>query len=185
VLDGAIDLAAETGDEEHLDRARNAVDRMQRLVDDLLTLADEGRTLGDRASVAVADLVDDCWSNVETADADLVVETDLTVSADAGRLAQLFENLFDNAVRHGGDDVTVTVADLDDATGFAVEDDGDGIPPGDREDVFESGHTTETRGTGLGLSIAEQIVEAHGWEIDVAEGGDGGARFEVRDVDVT
>ncbi|MES3517980.1 MAG: PAS domain S-box protein [Natronomonas sp.] len=75
--------------------------------------------------------------------------------------------------------VVVRVGDLED--GFYVEDDGPGIPPEDRNQVFESGYTTAEQGTGFGLAIVEEIVEAHGWQITVTDGRDGGARFEIRD----
>jgi PAS domain S-box-containing protein len=87
----------------------------------------------------------------------------------------------DDADEHDPDGVTVTVGDLDD--GFYVEDDGPGIPPGERDRVFESGYSTAATGTGFGLAIVERIVEAHGWRIDVTEGSEGGARFEIRGVE--
>jgi signal transduction histidine kinase len=48
-----------------------------------------------------------------------------------------------------------------------------------RDDVFDSGVSTNGDGTGLGLSIVKQIVDAHGWEIDVGEAASGGARCEI------
>jgi PAS domain S-box-containing protein len=76
--------------------------------------------------------------------------------------------------------VTVTVGGLPD--GFYVEDDGPGIPPENREAALEAGHTTGN-GTGLGLSIVQRVAEAHGWDVSVTDGTDGGARFEVTGVD--
>jgi signal transduction histidine kinase len=104
-----------------------------------------------------------------------------TFEADHARLQQLFENLLGNALTHGGSGVTVRVGTL--AEGFFLEDDGSGIPPADRDTVFESGFTTNASGTGFGLSIVSDITEAHGWRVDATEGTDGGARFEVRGVD--
>ena len=46
--------------------------------------------------------------------------------------------------------------------------------------MFDSGYTTGEEGTGLGLSIVETIVTAHGWEIDVTDGAEDGARFEIQ-----
>ncbi|TYT61402.1 PAS domain-containing protein [Natrialba swarupiae] len=87
-----------------------------------------------------------------------------------------------DAIDHGGEGVTVTIADVD--GGFAVEDDGPGIPPEERDRVFEPGYTTEPDGTGLGLRIVEDVVDDHDWSIDVVDGNDGGARFDVTGVDV-
>jgi len=86
----------------------------------------------------------------------------------------------DNAVEHGGADVTVTVGAL--ASGFYVEDDGTGIPPDERDDVFAAGYSTAAEGTGFGLRIVEQVATAHGWDVRVTSGSDGGARFEITGV---
>jgi signal transduction histidine kinase len=68
----------------------------------------------------------------------------------------------------------------DDVRGFFVEDDGPGIPPAEREQVFEHGYSTNHDGTGFGLSIVRAVADAHGWEVRITEGTDGGARFEFR-----
>ena len=67
--------------------------------------------------------------------------------------------------------------------GFAVADDGRGIPPAERDDVFRRGYSTTDDGTGYGLAIVETFVAAHGWSVDVTESDAGGARFEARGVD--
>ncbi|MFB6218083.1 MAG: sensor histidine kinase [Halobacteriaceae archaeon] len=87
----------------------------------------------------------------------------------------------DDAVEHGGEGITVTVGALDD--GFYVEDTGQGIPEGDRDRAFEFGYSTDSDGTGFGLAIVENVVESHGWTVDVAEGEAGGARFEITGVE--
>lgn len=74
--------------------------------------------------------------------------------------------------------MTVHVGETD--GGFYVADDGSGIPPEEREAVFERGYTTSEEGTGLGLSIVDEIARAHGWEAVVTESRSGGARFEFR-----
>jgi PAS domain S-box-containing protein len=78
--------------------------------------------------------------------------------------------------------VHVRLGDLED--GFFVEDDGPGIPETDRDRVFEAGYSTDPNGTGVGLKVVQDVVEAHGWQIEVTEGRDGGARFEVTGVRV-
>ena len=68
--------------------------------------------------------------------------------------------------------------------GFYVEDDGPGVPPDKRDDVFGFGYSAkDDRGHGVGLASVRQIAVAHGWEVKVTEGDMGGARFEVRDVE--
>jgi len=83
---------------------------------------------------------------------------------------------FDSGDGHGP---TVRVGTLDDGDGFYVADDGPGIPPDDRETIFESGFSTTESGSGFGLSIVSQIATAHGWDVTVTESPTGGARFEI------
>ena len=180
VANGRLELAREDCESEHLAAVGRAHERMDTLITDLLTLARDGETVTDREPVALAPLVADCWSNVETAAATLVTDIDRTVLASESRLSQLFENLVRNAIEHGGEDVTVTVGELDD--GFYVADDGPGIPDDDRDAVFEAGYSTAEEGTGFGLSIAREVAAAHGWEISLGGSADGGARFEITGV---
>lgn len=181
VAKGRLELAEEECDSEDLEHVRDAHDRMEALIEDLLTLARQGATVTDRESVAISPLVERCWSNVETGDATLRMDIDRTVLADKSRLKQVFENLIRNAIEHGGEGVTVTFGEL--ADGIYVEDDGAGIPAEDHDEVFEAGYSTREEGTGFGLSIVEQIVEAHEWSIDVTDGADGGARFEITGIE--
>lgn len=162
---------------EHLTPLVAALERMESIIEDTLTLARQGETVGEMRSVSAVELVGKCWQGVETAAATLEIDDEFTIRGDRDRLRHVFENLFRNAVEHGGRDVTVRVGRTGES-GFYVEDDGPGIPPGDRDAVFEPGHTSAAGGTGFGLTIVRRIAEAHGWEVSVTEGRDGGARFE-------
>jgi PAS domain S-box-containing protein len=200
VARGRLHLYDQSGDEEHIEQSKQSLDRMSTLIDDLLELARQGATVSDPVSTSVTEVARRAWSTVATGTAALTtdLDPDVTVDADPTRLRQLFENLFRNSVEHGStsnrpaagdsvahgstdgaDPVTVRLVALDGTRGFAVEDDGIGIDPADRPQVFESGFTTATGGTGFGLAIVGRVVEAHGWEIGVTEGTAGGARFEV------
>jgi PAS domain S-box-containing protein len=181
VADGRVELARMECDSDHLDDVARALDRMTEMIDDVLALAREGDRIDELEPVDLASLTEGCWKNVETADATLATAADRTIRADRGRLQHLFENLLRNAVEHGGAEVSVTVGEVD--GGFYVEDDGPGIPDGDRERVFETGYSTSEGGTGFGLRIVEQIAEAHGWDVDVTTGADGGARFSITGVE--
>jgi PAS domain S-box-containing protein len=183
VAKGSLDLAAATGEDEHFERASEALDRMETLVADVLELARQGQLVDETERVALSDVVRRAWGSVNAPDATLEADTgDAAVAADAGRLQELFENLFRNAVEHGGEDVTVTVTALDD--GFAVADDGPGLPADAREDVFERGYTSTDDGTGFGLAIVREIAQAHDWSVAaVPSDDDRGARFEVTGVD--
>ena len=177
-----LDRVRQERDSEHLDSAWDALERMNQIVDETLTLARSGRTVGDLEPVDLSRLATACWRNVDTAGASIEVGDLGRVEADPDRCRHLFENLYRNAIEHGGDDVSVRVGSL--ADGFFVEDDGPGVPTEERSEVLNAGYSTTDGGSGLGLAIVRQIVEAHGWEIRVAAGVDGGARFEVTGVDV-
>ena len=183
VAKGRLELARDESDNEHLEAADAALDRMDELINDLLLLARSGDHIDEMAPVNLAKLVENCWRNVETGDACSKTATELTIRADRSRVSQLLENLFRNAIEHGGEDVTVTVGELKD--GFYVEDDGPGIPGDDQDAVFEVGYSTLSGGTGFGLSIVNRVVKAHGWSIHVTDSSNDGARFEITGVQVT
>ncbi|WP_311170315.1 hybrid sensor histidine kinase/response regulator [Halobellus ordinarius] len=180
VAQGHLELVRETYDDDHLDVVASAHDRMEALIDDLLRLARASEAATETDVVDLKSLLNGCWGNVDTADATLDIDIDRAVDGDETRLKQVFENVFRNSIDHGRADVTVTVGELDD--GFYIEDDGPGIPASDRDNIFDAGFSTSPDGTGFGLSIVKQVIEAHGWAIDVTDGTEGGARFEITDV---
>jgi signal transduction histidine kinase len=182
VAQGHVDLLRDEVDNEHLDTVANAHERMENIIEDVLELARHGETIGETEPCDLRLVAEESWATVDTADATLEFGADLDFEGDRDRLVQLFENLFRNAVEHGGESVTITVGALDDRSGFFVADDGPGIPAEDREAVFEPGHTTTADGTGFGLAIVKNIVEAHGWTISVTDSESGGARFEIEDI---
>ncbi|WP_335999070.1 PAS domain S-box protein [Halorientalis halophila] len=181
VAQSRLELIRRGDDSEDLAVMAEQLVRMEELIEDVLAIARHGQQVDDREPVEIAPLAESCWQTVETGDAELVLDTDRTISVDTSRIQQLFENLFRNAIEHGGRDVTIRVGTLSD--GFYVEDDGPGIPEGEREAVFDHGYTTDDDGTGFGLNIVKEIVNAHGWTVRVTEGTTGGARFEITGID--
>jgi signal transduction histidine kinase len=178
-----VNVAQETGEDVHFEKAIDGLTKMSRIIDDLVTLAREGTMVDDPAAMDLATVVDIAWGSVDAGGATLTTDDDLgTVYADEGPLQHLLENVFRNAVDHGGEDVTVHVGRL--PHGFYVEDDGPGIPESDREHVFEPGFSKSRDGTGLGLRIVERVATAHGWSVAAVESEElGGARIEVTGVD--
>ncbi len=199
VARGYTDLAIDAIDEgdldaarDHLGRVSDAQRRMEGLVDRLLELARDGGPVEEPDPVSLSDVIRDAWAGVDTDDAALSVSAnaeETRILADRDRLRQLFENLVHNGVEHGitddrpaddgcgandGPVITISVERLSD--GFAVSDDGPGIPEEAREHVFESGVTTSEDGVGLGLAIVEEVAADHGWSVTV-EDADPGARF--------
>ena len=182
VASGSIELAAETGNEEDFERARDALDRMDDIIESTLQVARSGRDDPDEATVSLSAIAERGWRNVPTGDSTLELRGDDRVRADPDQLESLLENLFRNAVEHGasGGPVSVTVGATED--GFYVADDGVGLPESEREAVFQRGVTTSEGGTGLGLSIVRDIADAHGWQVALQESGAGGVRIEVSGV---
>jgi PAS domain S-box-containing protein len=181
VARGHLKLARDAGRKDSLERVADAHERMDRLIDDLLTLARQGQVVGETEPADLERLAHEAWATVETTDATLSVRDVGTVEADPDRAVQLYENLFRNSVEHAGPDVEIEVGATGD--GFYVADDGPGIPSEERERVLEHGYTTADDGTGFGLAIVVDIAEAHGWDVDVTESDEGGARFEITGVD--
>jgi len=196
VAEGHLELARAECDSDSLDKVSQAHERMRVLIDDLLTFARAGETATDLESVALADIVEECWQTVEGTRNTLVVETDRQIRADTAKLRRLLANLLrnsaehgsadaqtpsDDAAEHGGENITVRVGTVEDTDrhGFYVADDGTGIPADDREQVFEGGYSTGEDGTGFGLKIVQRIAEVHGWTVTATESEAGGARFEV------
>lgn len=107
------------------------------------------------------------------------------VSGTETLLARALRNLVDNAIRHTHDQVTIRVWTAAPWVHVQVEDDGDGIPAGQREHVFDrfarldEARARDAGGSGLGLAIAREIVHAHGGSILVDDAPSGGARFTV------
>ncbi|AXG10205.1 PAS domain S-box protein [Haloplanus rubicundus] len=183
---GHVDMARQ-GDESvdaSLDRALSALERMEAMIEEVLELSKQGEIVHETDPVSFERIVDLAWEHVDTDTATRRIADDLhgwTLPADESRLRQLLENLLGNAVKHAGPGVTIRLGRLSGREGFFIEDDGPGIEPSARNRIFESGFTSAADGTGFGLAIAKQIVDAHGWSIDVtdAEDNTGGGRFEI------
>ena len=182
-LGGRLELARETGDDSHFERARESLERVETLVDDLADVMREGSLVNDARTVDVGRVARGTWESLDTAEATLGVGPTAPIHADERALTRLLQNLFRNAVEHGGSSVTVTVGSLDGEPGFFLEDDGPGIDPDERDRVFEPSYSTKSGGTGFGMVSARQIVLAHGWELSITESESGGARFEISGVE--
>lgn len=105
---------------------------------------------------------------------------------DQGLLEQVVRNLVDNAARHAVARVVFSLRAVGGAAVLGVEDDGPGIPPEQRERVFDrfvrldEARARDSGGSGLGLSIVREIVRLHGGAVSISESGLGGAHVEVR-----
>ena len=166
-------------------------ERVQRLVDDLLLLArvDEHRLDLAARPVDVDDVV---FAEASRLRSDTTLRID-TRQVSAGRiqgdevaLQRIVRNLGDNAARHASTTVAFELTDTDGTVELVVDDDGPGIPPVDRQRIFErfvrldEARSRDHGGTGLGLAIVAELVAAHQATIELTDSPLGGARFRVR-----
>jgi len=172
-------------------------DRLRRMVEDLLDLArfDAGQVMFDRQPVELEGLVGAVVErlSVRAAERAVRVENLLTdfppIIGDGDRLAQVFTNLVDNAIKHmpEGGVVKLHGEHRHGWITIHVDDSGSGIPPEELSRIFERFYQLDKaraggpgRGVGLGLAISREIVQAHGGRL-VAQSEPGrGSRFTVQ-----
>ncbi len=166
--------------------------RLQQLVEDLLFLArsDEGTGPVRFRPVDLDDLVLDEVRHLRGTG---ITHLDATgvgaarVTGDPVRLARMLRNLGDNARRHARSTIRVGLTTTVDGWAVCtVEDDGAGVPVGERDRIFErfvrsdEARSRDHGGSGLGLAIVADIVATHGGSVRVDDSDLGGARFTVR-----
>ena len=168
--------------------------RLARLTDDLLELSkmDADRVDLELDRLSVSQFVQSCIETTQrsAAEKNLRVSVNLKTSlpdiaADRRRLAEVLQNLLDNAVQYtpSGGRITVSASSDGDEVEFTVSDTGIGIPKVDQPRIFERfyrvdvARSREVGGTGLGLSIAKHLVEAHGGRIWVESEVGQGSQF--------
>jgi signal transduction histidine kinase len=179
---------------------RRTTERMSHLVDDLLTYARQGATVRQferlDAAAVVADAAAEFEVPAEARGISLVSasEPGLAVVGDRVALRQALANLLANAVRLAPEGSTIRLAAgregtegdaADQWVWIAVEDQGPGIPEGEREMVFQrfwrgDGRRARQEGrSGLGLTIVRQIAESHRGTIRLAGNPAGGSTFSL------
>ncbi|TKX73672.1 histidine kinase [Halorubrum sp. GN11_10-6_MGM] len=180
VLSGYLSLSESDISAARYDAMSGAVDRMETLIDDLLMLARRGEVIGETEPAPIEAIAEDAWRSVRAPDATLTIADEVgRVEADPSRLRQAFENLFRNAIDHGGRDVAIEIGPLTKdggVRGVYIADDGPGIPEDLVETIFDSG-VSSAGSSGIGLAIVDRIVAAHDWNVEARN--DDGAVFEL------
>ncbi|MEU1907499.1 HAMP domain-containing sensor histidine kinase [Streptomyces hygroscopicus] len=172
-----------------VDGAVEDVVRLQRLAADLLLLArlDAGERPHGGSPVALDALVREELAQ-RTGDR-VPVRTEVApvaVRGSRGQLSRVLGNLVDNAQRHARGGVRVAVREEGRWAVLRVADDGEGVPEGERERIFErfvrldDARSRDDGGAGLGLAIARDVVVRHGGTLTVSAAPEGGALFEMR-----
>ena len=169
------------------------IDRAARLVEQLLALARsepgapanpmQPLDLSELVRQAVADTVP--FAQSRGTEFELFAATPVTVTGDRGALAMLARNLADNAVRYSPprSRVELRVVVIDGFPTLQVDDAGPGIPPAERERVFDRFYRRnvgDEQGTGLGLAIVRSVAARHGAEVTLGDSPLGGLRVGVR-----
>ena len=164
-----------TGKDEALNAVTTSLDYLTRLTNQLLVLAraEPGTNHGARVDIDLVPIVRKLMEDfapvaldrnidlgIELGDAKVMVHGNPTL------LRELMSNLIDNALRYSFTEgvVTVKLSALGTTVIFTVEDSGPGIPPGERDKVFERFyrvHGAISEGSGLGLAIVAEIVASH------------------------
>jgi len=173
---------------ESRDRARRIEEEVDRVTGRLNEFIDYSRPLEPRRGrVNLRSVVEDVRRTLESdrEDKDIAFEVegpDVVIDADEALLRQVLFNLLLNAFQAVDEGGRVGVVVRDEGHGsVAVEvcDNGAGVPPDQREQIFRPYFTTRAEGSGLGLAIVRQIALAHGWEAEYLPGEEGGSRLSI------
>ncbi|MBB5911618.1 signal transduction histidine kinase [Nocardia transvalensis] len=171
---------------------RAELEHLRRLLDDLLALARAEARMhrADAEPLSVRDLLTHTLSDLRYPPDLLTVSGDATVTGRKLELERALVNLLENADRHGGGVMRVTVERTDAQVVITVDDHGPGVAPEDRQRIFERFVTVRrgrraAAGTGIGLALVAETVAAHGGSVECIDRPGGGARFVVRLPNVT
>jgi len=180
-VQGRLELALQTGEMGHVEKAAEAIDRVDELRDDLVTTLRTGEIVSETERIELESVMDDVWTAVDPPQtASVTVEEGTQIEADTDALQRMLENLVGNSIEHGPDDVAIQIGEF--GSGVYYEDSGPGIDPELRDRIFTPGFSTKNgeEGIGMGMASVRQIVLAHGWEIHIKDGEDlDGVRFEI------
>jgi signal transduction histidine kinase len=165
-------------------------ERLGRLIDDLLVLSrlDAGASDGEAARIGLADAViaalDDLGSS--SAGIEVRIGADVTVVARDHQVRRIVRNYVENALRYGRPPIVIDALVDADHVDVRIRDEGDGVPVGMEERVFEpfaSADQASSRaqgGSGLGLSIVRGLARANGGDAWYEPNEPHGSSFTVR-----
>jgi signal transduction histidine kinase len=176
--------------EQLIARVHQTHARARSLVDGILEYARSGTTLATEpvdTGALVADVAASLTNAIDELRADVEIGQLPIVRADRGQLGRVFQNLVANGLKFHSDEpprVAVSAERRDAAWLFSVRDNGVGVPPELRDEIFsmfKRAHGGEVAGCGIGLAVCRKIVEAHGGQIwaEPADGHGTVMRFTV------
>ena len=165
-------------------RLIDAIDRAIALCTSTLDFSREGAPPLAPSRLLLAALIDEIGPELAVSQADLAIECaippDLAVSADRDQLYRVFLNLARNAVEAGAHRLRFSAAREGGTIAVEIADDGHGLPPKARENLFRPFFgSARPGGSGLGLAIARELVRAHGGELSLVSSAGAGTVFRL------
>jgi signal transduction histidine kinase len=173
--------------EDQRAKMANDIDQMEEMISAALTFVRDASRPAERTPLELSSLLESLCDEMAETGASTEVESGekVVLEGDPMALRRLFSNLLDNAVKFGGRARTRVFRDASNAV-VEIEDDGPGIPPSDREKVFEPFYRREpsrsrqTGGIGLGLAVVRSIARGHGGDVDLVNRTGGGLTVRVQ-----
>ncbi len=163
-----------------------ALDRAVSLCTQTLNFTKEGPTAIHLSAFHLKDLVAEVGADLPlpeegSFDWQDQVDAEIEVEADREQLYRVFYNLGHNAMLAGAAQIEISASPLDGNLAISFQDNGPGLPPRARENLFKPfAGSARKGGTGLGLAIARDLLRAHGGEIALAESSSSGTLFRLQ-----
>ena len=167
---------------EEIEAALAETDRLERTIADLLAYARRTEAGSDQPIELAAVVADhaETWRplfHIDGRDLDVAAPRGLRAQASRGTVGQILDVLLDNALRHGRGPTTISVAEDGRHASLVVADCGGGIPPAERDRIFERG-ASQSGGAGIGLHLARALAQADSGSLRALDGAP--TRFELR-----
>lgn len=173
-------------EQRYAEKISASLQRLERMVNDMLRFAG-GSGAPHHQQLAVNELFAEVAAQLEAQlSDDIVLEfgapPGLMLSGDRDALVGALANLASNAIEHGGASVHITLdaQRSDDDVVLSVADNGPGVAPEHRTQIFEPFYTTRSSGTGLGLAVVASVARAHRGRAGFEPVPGGGAQFTIR-----
>jgi signal transduction histidine kinase len=178
VTDTAIDDHRLNAAQNRLEKIESATDRMHRVINDLVILAQQGRVVRSMEHCDLASTLTEAPTLSDSSQLSVTIGNGGTIEADRSRLVRLFAQAFQFASANGASEVHINLT----ASGFVIEDDGEPLPDGGSDDLFEYGKAVPDAERGGILPPIRTLARVHGWTVSVDTTYQDGIRYRVTDV---
>jgi len=190
VLQSNINKQAESDvalDNKTQANVRQQLERMNSIVEYQLQRAATAGSGGTGQSLKIRTLLDRIIDSLQKVyrdkklEIDIVIEAQLTITADEGDMMELFGNLLDNACKWANSRIVISYLEVEQRHQFIISDDGPGIKPELAGQLLKRGVRADesTAGHGIGLSIVHSIVDAYDGDMQITSSASGGAEISI------